>query len=100
MLMPRTAAAPRALSAPDLRSLVGEVLGVSGWHVIEQADADSFGATTRDTQWIHTDPARAAAGPFGRTIAHGYLTLSLATALVDEVFDVPDAVFVVNYGVD
>ena len=48
----------------------------------------------------YTDPARAARGPFGRTIAHGYLTLSLATALVDEVFEITDAVMVVNYGVD
>lgn len=76
------------------------MLGHSEWRVIEQADANAFGAATHDEQWIHTDPLRAAQGPFGRTIAHGYLTLSLATSLVDEVFEVPDAVMVVNYGVD
>jgi acyl dehydratase len=77
-----------------------ELLGRSEWRVIQQADANAFGATTHDEQWIHTDPLRAASGPFGRTIAHGYLTLSLATALVDEVLAVTDAVMVVNYGVD
>jgi len=93
-------AGPLRLSTSDLRSRVGVVIGHSEWHAIEQADANAFGAATHDEQWIHTDPLRAAQGPFGRTIAHGYLTLSLATALVDEVLDVSDAVMVVNYGVD
>jgi acyl dehydratase len=88
------------LTTSDLASRVGQVLGCSDWHVVEQADANAFGATTHDEQWIHTDPQRAAAGPFGRTIAHGYLTLSLATSLVDEVLRVSDAAFVVNYGLD
>lgn len=88
------------LTTSELASHVGEVLGCSRWHTVEQADANAFGATTRDEQWIHTDPQRAAEGPFGRTIAHGYLTLSLATSLVDEVFVVSDATFVVNYGLD
>ncbi len=88
------------LTTSDLSLHLGQVLGRSGWHTVEQADANAFGATTRDEQWIHTDPRRAADGPFGRTIAHGYLTLSLATSLVDEVFVVGDATFVVNYGLD
>ena len=91
---------PLRLTTSDLRGRVGDVLGCSEWHVIEQGDANAFGAATHDEQWIHTDPRRAAKGPFGRTIAHGYLTLSLATALVDEVVAVSDAVMVVNYGVD
>lgn len=91
---------PLQLTTADLSSRVDQVIGSSRWHAVEQADANAFGATTHDEQWIHTDPSRAAQGPFGRTIAHGYLTLSLATALVDEVLDVTDAVMVVNYGVD
>lgn len=60
----------------------------------------SHQAATHDEQWIHVDPERAAHGPFGRTIAHGYLTLALATFLIDDVFEVPDAILVVNYGLD
>lgn len=100
MTKPDTLNRPISLRTSDLAARVGQPLGRSGWRVIEQADANAFGATTHDEQWIHTDPLRAAQGPFGRTIAHGYLTLSLATALVDEVFEVADAVMVVNYGVD
>jgi acyl dehydratase len=99
-MTPHTITEPLQLTTADLAGRVGEVLGRSEWRVIEQADANAFGATTHDQQWIHTDPLRAASGPFGRTIAHGYLTLSLATALVDEVLDVSDAVMIVNYGVD
>jgi acyl dehydratase len=91
---------PLQLTTSDLRGRIGQVLGRSEWHVIEQADANTFGAVTHDQQWIHTNPQRAAEGPFGRTIAHGYMTLALATAVIDEVFVVTDAVMVVNYGVD
>ncbi len=96
----QTRPVPLQLTTSDLGSRTRQLLGRSGWRVIEQADANAFGAVTNDEQWIHTDPQRAAHGPFGGTIAHGYLTLSLATSLVDEVFVVPDAVMVVNYGVD
>lgn len=99
-MKPHTLNGPLQVTTSDLGGRIGQVLGRSEWRVIEQADANAFGAATHDEQWIHTDPQRAAHGPFGRTIAHGYLTLSLATALVDEVFAVNDAVMVVNYGVD
>lgn len=99
-MTPQTATGPTQLTVSEIGLHVGQVLGHSEWRVIEQADANAFGAATHDEQWIHTDPVRAAQGPFGRTIAHGYLTLSLATSLVDEVFEVPDAVMIVNYGVD
>ena len=98
--MKSTLSRPIQLTSADLSGRIGQKLGLSDWRVIEQADANAFGVTTHDQQWIHTDPARAATGPFGRTIAHGYLTLSLATSLVDEVFTVTDALMVVNYGVD
>jgi acyl dehydratase len=98
--MKNTLTRPIPLTTGDLKVRVGQRLGLSEWRVIEQADANAFGAVTHDDQWIHTDPDRAAHGPFGGTIAHGYLTLSLATSLVDEVFEVTDAVMVVNYGAD
>lgn len=99
-MTPHTSTLPLQLPTTEIGLRVGQVLGHSAWRVIEQAEANAFGAATHDEQWIHTDTRRAARGPFGRTIAHGYLTLSLATSLVDEVFEVPDAVMVVNYGVD
>ncbi len=99
-MTPHTDTGPAQFTVSEIGLHVGQVLGHSEWRVIEQADANAFGAATHDEQWIHTDPVRAAQGPFGRTIAHGYLTLSLATSLVDEVFEVPDAVMIVNYGVD
>ena len=96
--MKSTLSRPIQLTTADLSGRIGQQLGLSDWRVIEQADANAFGVTTHDQQWIHTDPARAATGPFGRTIAHGYLTLSLATSLVDEVFTVTDALMVVITG--
>ena len=96
----QTVAPPLRLSTTELGAWTGEVLGRTPWRVVAQADANAFGAATHDEQWIHTDPERAASGPFGRTIAHGYLSLSLATSLVDDVLLIDDAVMVVNYGVD
>ena len=61
----------------DLPGLVGQTLGVSEWLLIDQARIDAFAHATGDLQWIHVDPVRAAAGPFGSTVAHGFLTLSL-----------------------
>ena len=62
----------------DLLELVGQPLGVSSWHEITQDRVNMFAEATDDRQWIHVDPVRAAAGPFGGPIAHGYLTLALA----------------------
>lgn len=67
--------------AETLQPRVGEELTVSDWLVVDQARIDSFAACTEDFQWIHVDRERAAAGPFGETIAHGYLTLSLLPRL-------------------
>jgi len=83
-----------------LHDLVGAPLGSSEWMTIEQADVDSFAAVTRDEQWIHVDPARAAAGPFGATIAHGYLTLSLCSHFLEQIFAVDGAAMAVNYGLN
>jgi acyl dehydratase len=75
-------------------------LGASHWRPIEQPRIDQFADATDDHQWIHVDPTRAADGPFGRTIAHGYLTLSLVPAMLDELLEVTDQVRGTNYGLE
>ena len=79
--------------------LVGIELGPTSWHEVTQERIDAFAAATDDPQWIHTDPERAATGPFGTTIAHGYLTLSLCVPMLYEVLP-PTGRVVVNYGVN
>ncbi len=78
--------------------LSGQHLGYSEWHRIDQDKINRFAAATGDHQWIHVDPERAAGGPFGKTIAHGYLTLSLAPVYLGEVLVVEGASMGVNYG--
>ena len=68
----------------SLRNLVGVELEPTGWLEVSQARIDDFARATGDAQWIHTDPVRAAEGPFGTTVAHGYLTLSLCAPLLSE----------------
>jgi acyl dehydratase len=75
-------------------------LGTSSWVRIEQRAIDLFAEATGDHQWIHVDPEAAARGPFGTTIAHGYLSLSLLPALLSEVLRVTDARMGVNYGIE
>ena len=84
----------------ELQGLVGQELGVSDWLVVDQHRIDLFAESTGDRQWIHTDPARAAAGPFGATVAHGFLTLSLLAELGDQAFVIDDVRMGVNYGLD
>jgi acyl dehydratase len=78
--------------------LVGTHLGYSTWHRIDQDQINLFADATGDHQWIHVDPERAKGGPFGTTIAHGYLTLSLAPALLGEIMVVEGMSMGVNYG--
>ncbi|RST04445.1 MaoC family dehydratase [Streptomyces sp. WAC05374] len=85
-------------SADELRGAVGEQLGHSDWLEIEQKRIDLFAEATGDHQWIHVDPERAAAGPFGTTIAHGYLTLSLLPLFVPQIMRVEGMRMGVNYG--
>jgi acyl dehydratase len=82
----------------ELRPLVGTCLGSSSWVTVDQARIDAFADATGDHQWIHTDPARAATGPFGGTVAHGYLTLSLLIPLWTEILTVHSVRTKVNYG--
>ena len=84
----------------EFEKAVGSHLGHSDWHTVTQHQVDLFAEATGDHQWIHVDPARAAAGPFGTTIAHGYLTLSLIPMLVDEIYRVEGLRMGVNYGSD
>jgi acyl dehydratase len=82
-----------------LEELVGVELGPTSWIDVPQARIDAFAEATNDPQWIHVDPERAAAGPFGGTIAHGFLTLSLCVSMLYELFP-PSGATLVNYGVD
>ena len=84
----------------ELQHLVGKPLGTSEWMLIDQDRIDRFAQATGDLQWIHTDPARAAAGPFGATVAHGFLTLSLLPALFDTGMQVADVRMGINYGLN
>jgi acyl dehydratase len=81
-----------------LLQAVGQHLGYSDWLLIEQERINLFADATGDHQWIHVDPARAADGPFGKTIAHGYLTLSLANLFLPEIMQVNNVSMGVNYG--
>ena len=84
----------------DLESLVGQDLGVSEWILVDQQRIDLFAQATADCQWIHIDAERAADGPFGTTIAHGFLTLSLLSAMSATAFRVNDSRMGVNYGLN
>ncbi len=84
----------------DLLSLVGRALGSTDWMEITQEQVNLFAHATGDHQWIHTDPARAVHGPFKGTIAHGYLTLSLAPVVISEVLEIRELTAALNYGVD
>ncbi|MCZ4118171.1 MaoC family dehydratase [Streptomyces sp. H39-S7] len=87
-------------SLDDLRAAVGEQLGTTGWMEIDQKRIDLFAEATGDHQWIHVDPEKAAQGPFGTTIAHGFLTLSLIPSFTPDLFRVEGVKMGVNYGVN
>jgi len=84
----------------ELQAAVGQEVGVSDWLQIDQHRIDLFAQATGDHQWIHTEPDRAASGPFGATVAHGFLTLSLLPHLFESAFDVADVRMGVNYGLN
>ena len=83
----------------EVKAAVGRHLGTSDWLEVTQDRIDQFADATGDHQWIHVDPERAAAGPFGTTIAHGYLTLSLSNALLPDIVEVKGVSMGINYGV-
>jgi acyl dehydratase len=84
----------------ELRARVGTALGTSRWVTVDQVSIDSFAKLTGDSLWLHVDPAKAAQGRFGGTIGHGFMTLSLATALLWDVATVEGYSLVLNYGLN
>ena len=94
------ATARPTVALDDLTGLIGQQIGVSQWHTVTQHQIDYFAEATGDDQWLHVDLERAKAGPFGRTIAHGYLTLSLAPMLLWDAVEVTGVSKVLNYGID
>jgi acyl dehydratase len=85
-------------SPDELKTGVGWHLGYSDWFEVTQDRINQFADATDDHQWIHVDPERAAKGPFGQTIAHGYLTLSLVSALLPQLIEVRNVSMSINYG--
>jgi len=95
-----TAAARPLYRLAELGALVGRELGVSDWITVGQDRIDRFAEATGDRQWVHVDPVRAAAGPYGGTVAHGFLTLSLLPAMMASAFELSDCRMAMNYGLD
>ncbi|MBK8065127.1 MAG: MaoC family dehydratase [Betaproteobacteria bacterium] len=92
--------AATSLSMQDLATRVGEEVGLSPWLEVTQERIDLFARAIDDPQWIHVDPVRAAASPFGGTIAHGFLTLSLLTHLIETTFSFAERKMGMNYGLN
>lgn len=92
--------AKTAVSLRELESRVGQEVGVSPWVEMPQERIDLFAKATEDFQWIHVDPARAKDSPFGGTIAHGFLTLSMVPKLSESTFEFSDRKMGVNYGLN
>ena len=89
------------LSKPaDLLGMVGQDIGTGQWHAITQHQVNIFADATHDHQWIHVEPERAAKGPYGGPIAHGYLTLSFCPVFLDDVLKIDAVTAAVNYGVN
>ncbi len=92
---------PTVFESPkDLQGAIGKPLGHSDWLEISQERIDQFAEATGDHQWIHVDPERAKTGPFGTTIAHGYLTQSLASFFLPQIIEVRGISMGINYGAD
>jgi acyl dehydratase len=100
MITDRPSPPTRVHGTDALRALAGRSLGDTATITVGQDRIDAFAEATEDRQWIHVDVERAAAGPFGTTIAHGYLTLSLCSHFLDELLAVEGVSMIVNYGVE
>ncbi|MBV9604101.1 MAG: MaoC family dehydratase [Solirubrobacterales bacterium] len=84
----------------ELAGRVGQELGLTDWVTVDQARIDRFADAIDDHQWIHVDPERAASGPYGVTIAHGYLTLSMLSIFLEPILDFDGLAMRLNYGID
>ncbi|MDT0186065.1 MaoC family dehydratase [Microbacterium sp. ARD31] len=91
---------PLETSYGDIDDLVGRELGVADWCLVDQARVTEFARVTGDDQWIHTDGARAASGPFGGTVVHGYLSLAMLPMMTRTVLQIAGLASVINYGVN
>ncbi|BBU24999.1 MaoC family dehydratase [Mycobacterium xenopi] len=87
-------------SVAELAAAKGQTIGRSNWVTITQQEVNLFADATGDHQWIHVDPDRAAKGPFGTTIAHGFMTLSLLPRLLHEIYEVKGIKLAINYGLN
>lgn len=96
----RATPAPFTVDMSDMTGAVGTELGPSAWLTMEQSRIDAFADATGDHQWIHIDAQRAESGPFGRTIAHGYLTLAMVPQLLTDILEVTGRSSGVNYGME
>jgi acyl dehydratase len=90
----------RFATIAELQALVGQDLGESDWITVDQHRIDLFADATGDHHWSHVDPAKAAAGPFGTTVAHGFLTLSLLPEMAADAFEIEGSRMGVNYGLN
>jgi acyl dehydratase len=88
------------LTIAELERASARELGVTAWHAIDQEQVNLFAEATGDRQWIHVDSEAAARGPFGGTVAHGYLTLALLPVMVGELLEISDSSLGVNYGIE
>jgi acyl dehydratase len=86
--------------ADELKAAVGEQLGASDWVTVDQKQIDTFAEATGDHQWIHVDTEKAKSGPFGTTIAHGYLTLSLLPVFSAQIYKIENVKMGINYGLN
>ena len=98
--MSEVMASPRLLGYDELPESVGRLLGPTSWTAVTQAQVGGFADLTHDHQWIHVDEERAKQGPFGTTIAHGYLTLSLVPYFLAQQLEVTGISMAVNYGLE
>lgn len=90
----------RIPSPAELNDYIGQPLGTSDWLEVTQDRINMFADATDDHQWIHVDEEKAAAGPFGKTIAHGYLTLALAAPFMEQILQVDNVAMAINYGLN
>ena len=98
--MPEVIAPSRTIPYADLADSLGVRFGPTPWTMVTQSQVDAFADVTHDHQWIHVDEERARQGPFGTTIAHGYLTLSLVPFLLGQLLEVSGVSMAVNYGLE
>ena len=94
----RSAKEDIAMKIEELQGKLGEIIGTSPWFAMDQPRINAFADTTEDHQFIHIDPIAAKATPFGGTIAHGFLTLSMLAAMIEQACEPPEAKMLVNYG--